>query len=241
MSTQVYDFSIPPGGVFTVPAVGTYYKILTCSGAIEVRRDNGSRLGPILAGQGERDAPYSRLTLVDESGATNVGTILVSDTTFVDDRVTGEVSFIDGESTRIKDNKGIIGVSYCAPGVGLYSHCQVWNPGPNLAYIRQIIPVVPVAIILNCYAANADLSGLTNPAFNKKILGAASPVESRFQTNASVIAAAQAFALIRVPGASYTPYKLDGPLLLEPNTGINFVPQTLNTELILNYEGFYEV
>lgn len=85
-AAQIYDFTLTAGGVQTILAEGSYYRILSSTGTLEVRRDGGSRLGPISAGQGERDE-FQRLTLRDLSGAPNSGFVIVADGTFVDDTV----------------------------------------------------------------------------------------------------------------------------------------------------------
>lgn len=97
-SSKAYDFSLTAGGAFVLPVSGSYFRILTATGAIEVRGNFGSV--PVLQGQGLKDQDFSSLTLIDKSGSANIGTIYVSDGSFVDDRITGEVSVIDGGKSR---------------------------------------------------------------------------------------------------------------------------------------------
>ena len=88
--TQIYDFTLPANGSreFIVPGA-SYYRIQSCLGNLAVRRDGGSILNPLQVGQGEQGTPFQRITLVDVSGAANVGTIIISDGTFVDVRSIG--------------------------------------------------------------------------------------------------------------------------------------------------------
>ena len=66
-----------------------------------MRPDGGSSLSPLYAGQGQRKE-FQRLTVTDKSGAANVVLIIVADDDFIDDRITGEVSVIDGSKARTK-------------------------------------------------------------------------------------------------------------------------------------------
>lgn len=86
-ATQFYDFTLAANASQTILAEGSYYKILTSTGALRIRRDGGSGIGPITAGHGERNAEYKRLTITDLSGAGNSGIIVVADADFVDEQL----------------------------------------------------------------------------------------------------------------------------------------------------------
>lgn len=89
---QIYDFTLPAGGAMPLPVAGSYFRILTCTGDVDVIGDTFGRLGPINRGQGLADKAYGRLTIRDRSGAPNVGTILVSDANFIDQTLFGSIS-----------------------------------------------------------------------------------------------------------------------------------------------------
>lgn len=85
-ATQTYDFTLTAGGSQVLNVEGSFYRIQSATGNVEVRRDGGSVLGPLTVGQGER-AEFRRLTLRDLSGGANSGRILVADGSFIDDTV----------------------------------------------------------------------------------------------------------------------------------------------------------
>jgi hypothetical protein len=87
-AAQVYDFTLGAGETQTLLCDGSYYKILSATGALNVRRSNGSLLPGLMPGQGERDQDFHALTITDASGAPNAGKIVVADRTFIDDRLT---------------------------------------------------------------------------------------------------------------------------------------------------------
>jgi uncharacterized protein YegP (UPF0339 family) len=86
-AAQIYDFALAAGETQVILTEGSYYKIASATGAINVRRSNGSMLAGLMPGQGERDQDFNKLTITDASGAPNVGRIIVADRTFVDDRL----------------------------------------------------------------------------------------------------------------------------------------------------------
>lgn len=89
---QIYDFAMAAGGSFPLPVAGSYFRILTTVGDVDVVGDTFGRLGPINRGQGLADKQYGRLTIQDRSGAPNAGTILVSDSNFIDQTLFGSIS-----------------------------------------------------------------------------------------------------------------------------------------------------
>lgn len=89
---QIYDFAMAAGGSFPLPVAGSYFRILTTTGDVDVIGDTFGRLGPINRGQGLADKQYGRLTIQDRSGAPNSGTILVSDANFIDQTLYGSIS-----------------------------------------------------------------------------------------------------------------------------------------------------
>jgi len=89
---QIYDFSMTAGGSFQLPVSGQYFRILTTLGNVAVIGDTFGKLGPINRGQGMKETPYNRLTIVDVSGSANAGTILVSDADFIDQTLYGSIT-----------------------------------------------------------------------------------------------------------------------------------------------------
>ena len=174
-SAKIYDFTIPANGSFTLLVEGSYYRILSSSGALEVKRNGGSGVGPIYAGQGERDEEFKRITLVDKTGAINSGYIIISDGTFVDDRITGEVSVIDGELSRSKSGASFISTGAVSGVAAQYSYHELWNPvgSGKRVIVSDYIHSSNVSTVCVIQRSNALLSAAAS-AINKSSVGGAS-------------------------------------------------------------------
>lgn len=90
-STQIYDFSIAANSARYLPAAGGYFRLMTSTASVEVDGDTFGALWPVEVGQGLKGQAFNSLTIVNRSGATVTGTILVSDGEFVDNRLQGDV------------------------------------------------------------------------------------------------------------------------------------------------------
>lgn len=100
-SFKVYPFTLAANQAQVVLAEGAYFRVKTCAGDVAVQFDDNAALGPINAGQGFKvPEGYKRLTIVDYSGAANVGSIIVAGADFVDQTLSGVVSVVDGEKAR---------------------------------------------------------------------------------------------------------------------------------------------
>src|SRR5207253_5023923 len=105
-------------------AIGSYFKVLSATGTFEVTGDAFGQLGALLPGQGLRleEGQFTRLTFRDTSGAPNLLYVLVAGDGFIDDRITGEVSVIDGEKARTLAGGMFAGApSAPAPGAALFA------------------------------------------------------------------------------------------------------------------------
>lgn len=91
---QIYNFSMPANGSFQLLAEGSYFRILTAIGSVNIIGDSFGKLGPINRGQGLEDMPYKRLIIEDVSGSINSGTILVSESNFIDQTLYGSITLL---------------------------------------------------------------------------------------------------------------------------------------------------
>lgn len=174
---KIYPFSIPAGGSFPLLVIGDYAKILTSSGPLTLQGDTFGSIGPILAGQGVQDSHFRRLVLEDESGATNNGTILIADNAFIDDRITGEVSVIDGGKSRTLSGQ-VYGWRLNTPGVAAnYNWGQIWNPAGSTR--RMIVKSYSANVAAVAGINNIDITTPSGTIGSKLSGGAASGMLSR--------------------------------------------------------------
>jgi hypothetical protein len=105
VSVKTYDFTIPPGGAFQIQAVGSYFRIQTTTGPVRVQGEFGD-LSPLLAGQGIKDSPFTRLMFTNLSAVAITGTVIVADKEFVDQQMvlSGDVNVTP--SSKISNSSG---------------------------------------------------------------------------------------------------------------------------------------
>ena len=226
MHAKIYDFTLTAGGVQRLPVVGDYFKLLSCTGNLEISCDTGAQLD-LLAGQGLRDYGFHVLTIKDKSGSGNVGRVLVGYSSMVDDRVTGEVSVIDGGKSRTFSGAAFAWAGGNTATAGNFPVCQLQNPvgsGKN---------IVVKAISLNLSGAGtAYVSEKVNP--DQTSFGA--PTSSKLVGNGGSIAlvrggsvaslASPKFLDVRVFGAAGSFDRvLQEPIVLRPGFGIDMVSQ----------------
>lgn len=218
-AARIYDFTLTAGGSFNLLVEGSYYRLLTSTGAIEVRRSDGSVVGPLLAGQGEKDQEFKRLTLVDKSGANNTGTIVIADGTFVDDRITGEVSVIDGELARSKAGLAYSTSAQITAVAAQFSIHELWNPAGSG---KRVI----VSDIASSYALQSYYQVIKTTALIIAAVGATSKSSSGAVSTAragSTTVAALTGALVdNVLASAYLPIfrTFKQPYTLEPGSGL---------------------
>lgn len=235
-AAQIYDFTLAAGASVEILAEGSYYRILSATGALEVKRDGGSRLAPLYPGQGERDE-FKRITIRDLSGAANSGFIIVADGSFIDDRITGEVSVIDGEKTRSLAGLNITANIGCAAVAAQYAHVQLWNPSTDKNLIVSQVDLMSAAntgVVLTWMTS--ALANLTAGGVNNKKLSASGGIaQVRYQNNAAALTGnlGKSFYLTAL---SMVAYPLRGPYVVPPGYGLTAIAQTLNVNLLANFD-----
>jgi hypothetical protein len=241
---KIYPFSIPAGGSFPLLVLGDYCKILTSSGPLSIQGDTFGTLGPILAGQGVEDSPFNRLVLVDNSGGVNNGTLLIADKKFIDDRISGDVSVIDGEKSRTLAGGMYSGNVYCVAVAGQYSNCQLWNPagsGKNLIVTQLSYSTSVAAQIIFLMTPVQCANNFAIAIANKKA-GAGSPV-SVLKFESKVAAETFPIGILRndsTPAGTSVQWPIKGVLVVPPGYGLNAYTSTVNVTNSINCEWFEE-
>lgn len=97
--TDIYTFTIGAGQAFNLKVAGEYFKILSATGAVDVRAEWG-KLSGLIAGQGLENTPFSRLEIMNVSGASNTLRVLIGDRNFIDG-LSGSVSIGQAAPVRV--------------------------------------------------------------------------------------------------------------------------------------------
>lgn len=241
MHARIYDFTLTAGGMQRLPVVGDFFKVISATGTINVNVDTGATLD-LLPGQGLREFDFNALTISDKSGAANVGKILVGFSGMIDDRVTGEVSVIDGGKSRSIAGQAFqygLGVS---AGVGLYAIAQIQNPagsGKNVivkAYKIAAQTAGVVAVAMNDAPLQADVSGTAS-----KLIGSANNPALKFYAGAIAGAAGPGYYdIANLQANSEISKVLQEPWVLVPGVTMKIhsatAQQTLNCVFEWNEE-----
>lgn len=222
--TKVYPVSMQPGESVQLLVHGSYFKVISSTGVMDVTGDSFGTIEGVLAGQGLRGYQFKRLTLRNRSGVGNVVRLLVADELFIDDRITGSVEVIDGGRNRSMVSAAFMGVGYSNAGAGLNAHVQLYNPPGS----GKRLVVKSVKVIAYVESWNADLRMLNSPLVGNesapacKMLGGASGVaQLRDQAHDSLLFSGG--SLMTFGGASAgssDAFRFEEPILIGPGSGI---------------------
>lgn len=126
---KIYPFTIGAYEALPIMVQGSYFKILSATGMVDVTGDTFGTVEAMLAGQGLRGQDFRRLVIRDRSGSPNMVRLLVSDDQFIDDRITGEVSVVDGNKARsVAGGAMTWRLSTASVGANGRPLSQIWNP-----------------------------------------------------------------------------------------------------------------
>lgn len=241
-AAQIYRFTCAAGGVDTILADAGFYKVLSATGTIEVARSDGSRIGPLLPGQGEREQ-FQRLTIKDTSGAANTGLILVADSSFEDTRIYGNVEVVDGGRQITLEGKSFVGSTYVANGAGLYSHAQLFNPVANTkwACVKRVVCTSHTGFSeFSVRPHNVALPTPQTAPKQKNLLAGSSAgtMEVWADQNVAVLGAS---TIGQIYANSYATCVFDfsEPVLIPPGKGLLAVNTLVNAAIRANFD-FYE-
>lgn len=241
---KFYDFAMAAGAPQVLPVSGTYFRILSCTGSVYIRLQDGSIAGPFAAGQGLKNQKFDALILIDASGAANKGVIIIAGADFVDDRITGEVSVIDGEKARTLAGSMLSAAPFKVASAAQLAMVQIWNPSTTKNLIlSQISYVSTVANGVNIYSIAATLAtDITGVSAGNKLLGGAFGIA---QIRADYQAALPVFAnnLLHADNLvafQNQPWKPTGNIVVKPSTGLVISATVVNTQISANFEWFEE-
>ncbi|HEX7742849.1 MAG TPA: hypothetical protein VF442_10535 [Sphingobium sp.] len=243
LQAKKYTFVIPASGAYRLPVMGDYFVILSLSGDVEVTGDSFGTLGILAAGQGLEATPFSILQFVDKTGAPNTVTVLIAGDKFINQRVFGEVSVIDGGKARSIADRAFAWAHGVGPVAAQFSRTQLWNPAGSgrRVIVKAYSLTSSAASQVNCYANTVALAGL-NAIVNSKHPGGAAPsAQCRVETAAAVTVGGVYIDAVVFAAAAFARNVLQEPVVLEP--GYGFMQEQLTANLNLNavYEWTEEV
>ena len=244
IASRIYDFSLTAGGSFHLLVQGDYLRIMDSTGQLEVITDN-YRIGPIMAGQGQAKSPYTRVTLVDKSGNPNIGHVLIAGSDFIDNRINGEVSVIDGEKSRTLAGGMFSGTAISLNTAGQYNFTQLWNPvaSEKNLIVTQLSFSSGAAATVDWYLKNSALTNNQSASriqnkYAGKLLGVA---EVRSMEQVGVEAFPNGRLRTLVVGATLeAQWPVKGAIVVPPGWGLTCTAENVQLTLISNFEWFEE-
>lgn len=220
---KIYPFTIGAYEALPLLVQGSYFKIASSTGVLDVTGDTFGTIEGVLAGQGLRGHAFQRLTLRDRSGAANVVRLLVADELFVDDRITGEVSVIDGNKARSIAGAAMAWrISSYATVAGNRALSQIWNPAGSgrRIIVDAMLAGGTMANDLAWGLTSVMLGGLSGDAI-AALSGVAAPgtaAQARVQEQASFPATAIAGGMFIQANVSQR-VRFERPFVVLPGTG----------------------
>lgn len=238
---QTYDFTLAAGGAIQIPATGSFFRVQSATGKVNVTAEFGALKG-LGVGQGAR-SPFRILQIQDASGSANVGTIIVGDAEFVDDRISGEVSVIDGEKSRALAGGMFSGAASIGLLPGLNSHIQLWNPagsGKNLILNQiQIGSNVGTQYAFGFLSAPLTTDFTSTGLGNKRQGASGGAAMLKTQFNATPLMTTVLHMGYLLASANYL-IPIKGAFVILPNSGMTVQNLIANTSLIGTFEWIEE-
>lgn len=236
---KIYKFIVPANGAYTLLVSGSFFKILSSTAAVSVRSDQLGTIGELLAGQGVERAPFNSLLFTGSSGFANEVRVIVAADTFIDDRISGEVSVIDGGKARTLAGAVFGGRVGAAAGATEYAQVQFWNPpGSNRRVIVGSFNVLCPAGSALVGIGSVAMAGASVPLLVQSKLsgGSAGVTEQRFVNSAVYTAMNQLNqATTGVQISDPEPY------VLLPGYGFNVLATALNITMFASAHIIEEV
>lgn len=240
-ATRIYTQVIPGNGVSILNVAGGFYKVLATNGDIEISRQGGNAIGPILPGQGER-ANFNTLSIRNLTANQVTMRILIADNSFEDTRVYGEVSVIDGQNARTKQNIALQCGSFLAGVAAQFSMGQIFNPAGSAQnlIVTDINFGSSTATNMQLRSHNAALASAAGSVHSKNRNFTTSAVFQIWQENNTVLAGVTIGGRYLVQANDTFTYKPTDPILLPPGFGLIVANQTLAADLYFNIQAYSE-
>lgn len=249
IAAKIYPITIPASGSFRLPVTGTMFKVLSSTNTFRVICNTVGAIGAIQPGQGIRqdskEPPFTDLVFEDTSGAANNLQVLVADDSFIDDRISGEVSVVDGGKAR-----SLAGQAFQMPLTGAalaanYTAVAIDNSaGTKNVIIKAYRCALTVAGFMNVNMGGtkpATLGGaLPLKVWDGGAFGGGVAVGRTGQNAADFTATGSRLDVLNLPASQTVPIILQEPIVLRPGAYMIFQPASQNVGISVTIEGYEE-
>ncbi len=244
---QRLGFSLDANEGITIPMQGTRVIVKQSRGTVELRcqLEGGGevRLPGLQDGQGFSGKKFKSLLLTDTSGLANDGYLIISDETFIDNRISGDVSIINGEKARSIAGGRFFAAAYVFSATD-YPNAQLWNPsntGKNLIVTRIDFNGNLAGTYVLMGSSTALTTNTVNEA-NAKIGAAAGLAQVRTENTAATLSGISLLKFFNLASLQVAAMDLtSAPIVIPPGYGAAIGMQAkTNALLCANFEWFEE-
>lgn len=193
-SVQQYDLNIPVGGAQSIDVEGDMVRFLSAVdpfAKIEIRPNFAQGNITLKPGQGFKFSERVKRWVVLNKGTVPLsGYLMIGSGDFFDQRISGTVDVIDGGKARTLSNQAFGGFAYQANVAAQYTRLQLWNPagsGKNIVLENVLgLATTTGAAVGHIRLINSPLATLSSSGVSKMAGGAASAMQLRTDTTATV-------------------------------------------------------
>lgn len=232
---RYYDITVLTSKPFKLAVDGDYFRYYAgnAGGSDESILVKGVNTGTVVLlkpGQSVR-LPKRETTweLSNYAGSADItGLVVIGDGQVNDDRITGEVSVINGELSRVLAGKSFFG-SVLAPAVaGQYSYSQLYNPNAVNLIVRKIGVFSGVAGSAYLRSHNAALAGSIDVCRPKLVGGSVGSENMNVGSTAATVGTFVSFMYVRTDMSFL---EMAEPLVVPPGQSIIVQHLTVNASL----------
>lgn len=234
-----YDFTLAAGQAQILDVTGTYFTYKGGLGAIRVTPSSGEPID-LLPGQGMSGVNFTRLTIKDLSGASNLGVLLAGSGQWRDERITGAVEVIDGGRTRTLAGQTFDASGYQGSVAAQFAAVELWNPvgSGKRQVVKRINSSSGSTTSANALLTQQMMTTLSRKFPSKMAGGAQSSAELRVQ---SLLAAPSEwpnanFGVIALQPSVTVDRVYQEPIIVLPGWGLLVMSATAATDITAGFE-----
>ena len=164
---QVFSITIPASQSRQILFQGSYFKLLSASGILDVTIEGQGTLPNLTAGRGLKDTAYSRLILTDKTGASNIVELFCATEEYVDQTFSGIVA-LDAATLAALESVDLNTATIKALATPLINTGH-WNNSSTIAANTPLTVFAPGAnlngaIILSMTSSDGSTSSMSRPS-----------------------------------------------------------------------------
>lgn len=188
------------------------------------------------AGDFVRDVPFDEARITNGANAQSVAIALASGG-MGSDRITGEVSVVDGSLSLTQANRAFWGGTYIGASPANYPHVQCWNPaGSGRTYaVRSVVVTAQSNTPIGLRLHTAALSTSSGALASKLGGGASAAAETRWQQNPTLIGAV-GLSVLYVGANAPLSFDLQEPIIMPPGYGVIAMAESVNVALSASFQ-----